>query len=267
MMMNSPLSDKATRYNRINDHFATSKKGKSLKGNTYDQIFNTGKRVIAVYRLQAKEIGIPSVFIGGQSDEQPWNDLIIGHLKGAVRKDLVEFNCPLYLGDYCLERRVRINNLTAKELILLKGETPRTTIYGCEGDISTLSDFPWYEVVSYLDHKQKFPYAKEMLGAGNKPRPWMLRSNGKVIVELSVPWPRSKSHLRSMTRPKKSLVMELGAFKRVLVARKSYFKNNTQSLNLSMTSQESPYVNNMSVITSSIRRFDWAMTIWLLEER
>ena len=105
-----------------------------------------------------------------------------------MRKDLVEFNCPLYLGDYCLERRVRINNfLTAKELILLKVETPHITIYGCEGDISTLSDFPWYEVVSYLDHKQTFPYAKEMFGAGNKSCPWMLRSNGKVIVELSVP--------------------------------------------------------------------------------
>ena len=68
-------------------------------------------------------------------------ELIIGHLKAAVRKDLMESNCPLCLWDYCIERRVRINNLTAKNLFSLEGETPYTTVYGIEGDISALADF------------------------------------------------------------------------------------------------------------------------------
>ena len=37
-------------------------------------------------------------------------------------------------------------------------------MYGKEGDISALADFSWYEVVYYMDQKQPFPYAKEMLG-------------------------------------------------------------------------------------------------------
>ena len=76
----------------------------------------------------------------------------------------MESNCPIYLWDYCFERRIRINNLTTKALVQLRGETPYITIYGHERDISALSDFSWYEPVYYLDHKQPFPYAKEMLG-------------------------------------------------------------------------------------------------------
>ena len=160
MTRNSPTIDKATRYNRINDHlfidtmFATSKGGKSIRGNTCAQIFTTDREFIAAYPLQSKaqvkqairlfckEIGVPSVFIGDQTGEQTSNDvrqyiknvgsslrlleegtlwasraeLIIGHLKAAVRKDLMTSNCPICLWDYCLERRGRINNLTAKGL-------------------------------------------------------------------------------------------------------------------------------------------------------
>ena len=164
---------------------------------------------------------MPSVFIGDQSGQQtsnvvrqyvrsvgsrslrqleegtPWanrTELIIGHLKAAVRKDLVESNCPIYLWDYCLERRVRINNLTAKDLFQFKGETPySTTIYGREGDISALSNFSWYEAVYYVDHKQSFPYAKEMFGrylgpstdVGNECCFWILRSNGRYYYYYS----------------------------------------------------------------------------------
>ena len=238
MTRNSPTGDKATRYNRINDHlfmdtmFATSKGGKSVRGNTCAQIFTTDRGFIAAYPMQSKsqvkqairlfckEIGVPSVFIGDQSGEQTSNDvrqyiksvgsslrlleegtpwanraeLIIGHLKAAVRKDLVTSKCPICLWDYCLERRVRINNLTAKGMLTLKGETPYTTVYGKEGDISALADFSWYEVVYYMDQKQPFPYAKEVLGrylgpstgVGNEYCSWILRSNGKIVARRTV---------------------------------------------------------------------------------
>ena len=57
----------------------------------------------------------------------PWSnkaELYIGILKEAVRKDLRESNAPLVLWDYCLERRARINNLTAKSNFKLHGTTP-----------------------------------------------------------------------------------------------------------------------------------------------
>ena len=75
MTRNSPSSDKATRYNRINDHsfmdtmFATSK-----GGNICAQIFTTDRGFIAANPLQSKaqvkqtirlfcrEIGVSSVY-------------------------------------------------------------------------------------------------------------------------------------------------------------------------------------------------------------
>ena len=119
-----------------------------------------------------------------------------------MRKDLVESNCPICLWDYCLERRGRINNLTAKDIFNLKEETPYTTVFGREGDISALSDFSWYEAVYYLDHKQPFPFAKDMLGCylgpstgvGNEYCSWILRSNGRVISRRTV---RPLTHIES----------------------------------------------------------------------
>ena len=47
----------------------------------------------------------------------PWSNkakLYIGLLKEAVQKDMRESNSPMTLWDYCVERRARINNLTAR---------------------------------------------------------------------------------------------------------------------------------------------------------
>ena len=46
----------------------------------------------------------------------PWSnkdELHIGLIKEAVRKDMDESNSPLCFWDYCVERRAKINNLTA----------------------------------------------------------------------------------------------------------------------------------------------------------
>ena len=88
MTRNSSTHDKATRYHRINDHlfmdtmFATSKGGKSVRGNICAQIFTTDRGFIAAYPLQSKsqvkqairlfckEVGVPSTFIGDQSNSK-----------------------------------------------------------------------------------------------------------------------------------------------------------------------------------------------------
>ena len=48
-------------------------------------------------------------------------ELYIGLLKEAVRKDMKDTDSPLRFWDYCAERRVKINNLTAKNLFQLHG--------------------------------------------------------------------------------------------------------------------------------------------------
>ena len=212
--------------------FVTGRGGRSIRGNTCAQVFTTDRGFLTVYplrsksqvkqaiRLFCKEVRISSAFIGDQSGEQishevqqyiknvgstlrlleegnhwaNWTELMIGHLKAAVRKDLMESNCPLCLWDYDIERRVRINNLTAKNLFALKGETPYTTVYGIEGDISALADFSWYELIYYLDHKQPFLYAKEVLGrylgpstgVGNEYCSWVLKPIGKIIARRTL---------------------------------------------------------------------------------
>ena len=48
-------------------------------------------------------------------------ELYIGIIKEAVKKDMKESSCSLPLWDYCVERRVRINNMTAKDRFNLHG--------------------------------------------------------------------------------------------------------------------------------------------------
>ena len=106
--------------------------------------------VVLAIKLFAKEIGAPDSFVADMSEEQmssqvkkfcndigttitaleegtPWSnksELYIGLIKEAVRKDMCEANSPLCLWDYCVERRARINDLTAKNAFKLHGSTP-----------------------------------------------------------------------------------------------------------------------------------------------
>ena len=102
----------------------------------------------------AKEIGAPTAIVADMSGEQmsnkirnlcnemgtslraleegtPWSnkaELYIGLLKEAVRKDMRESDSPLAFWDYCVERRARINNLTAKDRFNLHGSNAHTSL-------------------------------------------------------------------------------------------------------------------------------------------
>ena len=135
--------------------FATKKGGQSSRGHTCCQLFVTDKgfihgvpmkkksEVLHAIKQFAKEIGAPDSFVAVMSGEQmsselkkfcndigttlraleegtPWSnkaELYIGLIKEAVRTDMCESNSPLCFWDYCVERRARINNLTAKKCI------------------------------------------------------------------------------------------------------------------------------------------------------
>ena len=163
--------------------FATKKAGKSSRKNTCCQLFVTDKGYVYVVPMKsksealqavkqfAKEIGAPEALINDMSGEQtskpmkkfcneigttlrvleegtPWSnkaELYIGLIKEAVRKDMKESNSPLAFWDYCVERRARINNLTAKNIFQLHVPNPHTFLTGDEGDISNLCQFKWYD--------------------------------------------------------------------------------------------------------------------------
>ena len=58
-------------------------------------------------------------------------------MKSAVRKDMKAANSPVAFWDYCIERKVRIMNVTARERFNLKSTNAYTQLTSEEADIST----------------------------------------------------------------------------------------------------------------------------------
>ena len=167
----------------------------------------------------AKEIGAPDAISSDMAGEQtshslrrfcqeigttmrvleegtPWAnkaELYIGLIKEAVRKDMKASNCPLAFWDYCVERRARINNLTAKDSFKLHGLNAHTALIGEDGDISNLCQYEWYDWCYFREQKQKFPFNREVLGRvlgpakgeGNEMAQWVLKANGNVVPRRS----------------------------------------------------------------------------------
>ena len=219
-------------YFFMDTFFATKRGGKSSRGHTCCQLFVTDKGFVYVVPMRrkgevlqamkqfAKELGAPDAFVADMSGEQmssevkifcneigsslraleegtPWAnkaELYIGLMKEAVRKDMKEANSPMVFWDYCIERRARIHNLTAKSNFKLHGSTPYTITTGEEGDISSLCQFGWYEWCYFRDHKAAFPHQKEVLGRvlgpargeGNEMCQWVLKPNGSVVPRRTV---------------------------------------------------------------------------------
>jgi hypothetical protein len=176
--------------------------------------------VLMAVKQFAKEVGAPDALISDAAGEQksielrkfcseigttlrlleegaPWAnkaELYIGIIKEAVRKDMKASNCPLPLWDYCVERRVRINNVTAKDRFNLHGSNAHTILTGDEADISNLCKYGWYEWCYYREGGAKFPFNREVLGrvlgpatgAGNEMAQWVLKCNGMVVPRRSL---------------------------------------------------------------------------------
>ena len=144
--------------------FATKKGGTSTRGNTCCQLFVTDKgfiyivpmkrksEVLSAIKQFAKAVGDPDTIVSDMAKEQvsqdvrnfcntigttlqaleegtPWSNkakLYIKLMKEAIHKDMREANCPLRFWDYCLERRVRIYNLTSHDHIKVRVSNPHT---------------------------------------------------------------------------------------------------------------------------------------------
>jgi hypothetical protein len=240
-------------YFFMDTFFATKKAGKSSRSNTCCQLFVTDKGYVYVVPMKskaevlqavkqfAKEIGAPDAIICDMAGEQtshplkkfcneigtalrvleegtPWAnkaELYIGLIKEAVRKDMKDSNCPLAFWDYCVERRARINNLTAKDIFKLHGSNAHTATTGEEGDISNLCQYKWYDWCYFRDQKQKFPFNREVLGRvlgpakgeGNEMAQWILKGNGRVVPRRSLR-PLKVDELHSATEIKKREIFD-----------------------------------------------------------
>ena len=211
---------------------ATSKGGESTRGNTCCQLFVTDKGYLYVVPMKKradvllavkkfmKEVGVPDAIICDGAGEHTSNDmrqlcndagttlrilergtpwankaeLYIGIIKEAVRKDMRESNSPMPLWDYCMERRVKINNFTAKPRFNLEGVNAHTQLTSEEGDISNLAQYSWYEWVYYRETSNKFPHGQELLGrvlgpakdSGNEMAQWILTATGRIVPRRTI---------------------------------------------------------------------------------
>eukprot|EP00957_Ditylum_brightwellii_P178033 13560810-Ditylum_brightwellii.AAC.1 len=145
--------------------FATKKAGKLSGGNSCCQLFVTDKGFVHAIPMKtrldvmqavkefAKVVGAPDAIICNAAREQKSENfkkflgelgttlcvleegtpgankakLYIGLMKEAVQKDTKSSRCPLAFGDYCVEQRARINNMTAKGTFQLHGQNAHTT--------------------------------------------------------------------------------------------------------------------------------------------
>ena len=240
-------------YFFMDTFFATKKGGKSSRGHTCCQLFVTDKgfeyvvpmkrksEVLQAVKQFAKEIGAPDAIVADMAGEQmsvdlkrfcndigttlraleegtPWSnkaELYIGLIKEAVRKDMRESDSPLVFWDYCVERRARINNLTAKQNFKLHGTTAYTATTGEEGDISNLCQYAWYDWCYFREQKANFPNNKELLGRvlgpargeGNEMCQWVLKANGEVVPRRSLR-PLTTAEIHSPVEVKKRKVFD-----------------------------------------------------------
>jgi hypothetical protein len=126
-----------------------------------------------------------------------------------------ESNCPLLFWDYCVERRARINNLTAKDTFKLHGRNAHTAMTSEEGDISNLCQYIWYQWCYFHDQTEKDPFNREILGRvlgpgkgkGNEMAHWILKANGNVVPRRSQR-PLKVDELHSPTEMKKREIFD-----------------------------------------------------------
>ena len=146
--------------------------------------------VLAATKQFAKDVGAPDAIVCDMASEQlssgvkqfcnamgtllraleegtPRSNIAKLYIKlmiKAVRKDMRDADSQLPFWDYCLERRVWINNLMARDSIKIRGTMPHSPTTGEEGDISNLCQYKWYDWCYYREHTANFPHNREVLG-------------------------------------------------------------------------------------------------------
>ena len=155
------------------DTFQAKQGHTSKRGYKYCQLFVSDKGFIFVVFMKkksefqlalkafAKEIGVPLSLIMDPSGEQTsgkvqrfaqecslklkileestqWANMAeqyIGILKSAVQDEMHHTDCPIVLWDYCVEYKVSVHNVTAKDLLQLNNVNPYI-LKNCKGTIS-----------------------------------------------------------------------------------------------------------------------------------
>lgn len=105
----------------------------------------SGKQTLQEVKQFARECLMNLDILGKKSAGTNLTENYIGLINQAFQKDLVKSDTALVLLDYCVERRVQINNLTVRNLFQLDGTNPHLTNHDTEGDTSNLYNYKFYK--------------------------------------------------------------------------------------------------------------------------
>jgi hypothetical protein len=112
------------------------------KGFVYVVPMKRKGEVLLAMKLFANEVGAPDAFVADMSGEQLSKEVKV----------------------YCIERRARIINLTAKSNFKLHGSNPHTLTLGEEGDILQPLSIWTVRWCYYREQTAAFPNQQEVLG-------------------------------------------------------------------------------------------------------
>jgi hypothetical protein len=118
----------------------------------------------------------------------------VRELKRGVGRQIIRSGCPNRFLDDCIIREAYVRSHTYLDIFGLEGQVPESKVKGETADISTISEYAWYEWVKIPDTASKFPVSNIQLGrdlgATTDMFPTMARKilekNGSVIYRTSV---------------------------------------------------------------------------------
>jgi len=93
----------------------------------------------------------------------PWQNRAEGgirELKRHVSRKIKSRNVPLKLWDFCSRWSCDVRSKTSSNNFILEGRTPYGAVTGHTPDISSLTDYDFYEPVWYFDELAQFPESK-----------------------------------------------------------------------------------------------------------
>jgi hypothetical protein len=135
----------------------------------------------------------------------------VGELKRGVGLQMIRSGCPNLLWDDCIIREAYVISHTSMDIFGLEVQVPESKVKGETVDISTISEYVWYEWVKFRDTAAKFPVSKIQLGrdlgAAIDIGPTMaikiLKNNGSMMYRTSVS-PLTPDEIQSPTEKKES---------------------------------------------------------------
>jgi hypothetical protein len=133
----------------------------------------------------------------------------VRELEKGVGRQMLRSGCPKRFWDVCIIREAYVGSHTSLDFFGLEGQVPESKIKGETVDISTISEYAWYEWVKFWDKAAKFPVSKIQLerdlGAaidiGPAMTPKILKQNGSVMYISSL-IPLTQDAIQSPTEKK-----------------------------------------------------------------